>query len=105
MSDSNFKAAVLLVGSLVLLAALYLQPSLTFTTMITLHALAISIPSGLRFVLNDVHADSFVGVLSMIAMLTFGVAIAGVFASIMLSAGILFIVLSIVLIIVLLMFE
>jgi hypothetical protein len=99
MSNSTLRAAVLLVGSVILLMAFYMQPSLTFTALIGLHGLAVSIPSSLGFMLNELEVDSFTGILSMLGVLGFGVAMAGIFASIMLSAGVVFVVVSIVLII------
>jgi hypothetical protein len=99
MSTSTIRSVVLLLASVILLAAFHMRPSLTGTSIIALHALAVSIPTSLGFMLTDLEVDSFAGILSVVGVVTFGAAMAGVFASIMLSAGVLFIVLSIVLII------
>lgn len=99
MSNSTVRASLLLVGSIILLAALYVHPSQSLFGMIVLHALAVSIPSSLGFVLHELDVDSFRNILSMLAVFAFGTAIAGLFLSLAVSAGILFVALSVAFII------
>jgi hypothetical protein len=99
MSHSTVRSAILLLGSVVLLVGFYMQPSLTFTAIIGLHGLAVSLPASLGFMLNELEVDTFTSILSVVGVVTFGAAMAGILASIMLSAGVVFVVVSILLII------
>jgi hypothetical protein len=99
MSHSTVRSAILLLGSVVLLVGFYMQPSLTFTAIIGLHGLAVSLPTSLGFMLNELEVDTFTSILSVVGVVTFGAAMAGILASIMLSAGVVFVVVSILLII------
>jgi hypothetical protein len=105
MTDTIVKPVVLLLGSVILLAALYMQPNLDFTTMLGVHGLAVAIPTSLGFMLNDLEVNNLKGILSMLGVVGFGVALAGILTSIMLSAGVLFVVLSIVVIVALAYFD
>jgi hypothetical protein len=95
MSHAAVRALVLLMGCVILLAALYVQPAVTFFSGIAIHALAVCIPCSLGFMLTDLEVNSFKDFLTAVAVLSFGAVMAGMLTSIMLSAGVVFVVLSI----------
>jgi hypothetical protein len=99
MKFSTIRAIVLLIGCVILLAALYVQTTITFFSGIATHALAVCIPCSLGFMMTELEVNNFKDFLEAVAVLSFGVVIAGMITMISLSAGVVFVVLSVVFII------
>lgn len=98
--QKSTSAMVLLIGSIVVLVGFLLTDDFPLPMIVAVHALTFAVASSAGFLLHDqIDASGFSGVMLLLAYASLGITLSGVFFTIMPSAGVLFSVVSIVVIV------